>query len=99
MDPAVLHRALASQGAMLDQQQQVQTMQENLDSELSVEHFSLQLSRLVPQQLQEAVSAPGATVVAASPPHSDSYACDLEPFSGSLDRCCGFLLQCRLFFS
>lgn len=29
----------------------------------------------------------------------DSYACDPELFNGDLDKCRGFLLQCRLVFS
>lgn len=28
----------------------------------------------------------------------DCYACDPEPFEEDLDKCQGFLLQCRLFF-
>lgn len=35
----------------------------------------------------------------ASPRQSISYACDPEPFQGDLDKCRGFLLQCRLIFS
>lgn len=42
-------------------------------------------------------AGPAATGTSAGP--RDSYACDPELFNGDLDKCRGFLLQCRLVFS
>lgn len=39
-----------------------------------------------------------AAVVAPTSP-SDAYMCDPEPFDRDIDKCRGFLLQCRLVFS
>lgn len=42
--------------------------------------------------------ASAAAAVAPTSP-SDAYMCDPEPFDGDIDKCRGFLLQCRLVFS
>lgn len=101
MDPADVHRALASQGAMSGQHQQaLQTMQENsVLLKLSVEYHPQQLNHLAPPAAaaaENAVPAPAAAVAMPPHPNSDSYTCDPElsrllPWVSALMQCFFFL--------
>lgn len=91
MDPAEQHPTMATPEVFLSRHKQaIQILLDNM-AELSREMRGLANSR---------TSSPsGAAAAGTSPSHGDSHACDPEPFNGDLDKCRGFLLQCRLIFS
>ncbi|KAK2880214.1 hypothetical protein Q8A73_022912 [Channa argus] len=103
MDPADashLQRAVSSQGAFLGQHDhQMRRIEEVLDRNTQ------QLSQ-VTDTLRVLCSMSASSAEPAPPPQpptaptvSVSYVPPPEPFSGDLDKCRGFLLQCRLVFA
>lgn len=99
MDPAHPNQALSANGAAIGQfhkdiweiRQELSALRQAIEglTQLPVSHDG------APQTKASSV----ADYAVAVAPTCDSYACDPEPFDGNLDRCRGFLLQCRLVFS
>lgn len=85
MDPADTQQAQSAQGATISRHEQsMQTAHQNVSA------FSRSVDALV-QQMSLFPSLGAATHAAAAPaPLGSSYACDLEPFDGHLNRCWGF---------
>lgn len=96
MDPADSQRLLSAQNAALSRHEQsIQIAHQNVTSlAQSVESLVRQMSSL--SASGDATASASATATAAA---GGSYACDPEPFDGDLNRCRGFLLQCRLVFA
>lgn len=90
MDAADTQRALTGQGNLLGQHEHViQILLHNVAAlSQSMQDLSRHMVRLV-----NSLTSPGGDS------QVDSYACDPEPFDGSLDHFRGFLLQCMLVFS
>lgn len=90
MDPADTRRALTGQGNLLGHEQVIQMLLHNMAVlSQSSQHRSRHMVRFV-----NLTASPG--VAAAAGPQANAYACDPEPFDGSLDRCRGFLLHGRV---
>lgn len=91
MDPA--DHAVANQAALLGQHDQLlRTLMENSAvMTYTVAELTQQVTGVTRAALPQAPTATRAGV-------RDFHACDPEPFKGDLDKCRGFLLQCRLVF-
>lgn len=102
LDPADTHRALSSQAAtIVRHEQSIQIAHQNLAA------LAQCVDTLVPQMKLLTSSAafahPVAGAAAALTVPGDLYACDAEPFDGTLEWCRGFfcfvfLRQCLLVF-
>lgn len=92
MDPADIQRALSGQGIAIGSHEQ--SLKYTHEQVASLAHS---VNTLV-QRLDSAIGsgAIGGSQTNAGP---ELYACDPEPYDGDLNKCRGFLLQCRLVFS
>lgn len=90
MDPADQQRTLASQGALLGQQEQsIQLLLDNIAvMARAVSELSQQMARLVISGTSSPPAAGSAATVSSTLP-KDSHACDPEPFDGDLDKWSG----------
>lgn len=95
MDPADMQQALNSQGVLLGSHDQLikALHQDRAEMAKAITELTRQVSCLTSSVPQSGASASGS-----SPPVREAHVCDPEPFHGDLDKCRGFLLQCRLVF-
>ncbi|KAL7401083.1 hypothetical protein ABVT39_022626 [Epinephelus coioides] len=104
-ETANLQKAVSSHGQLLGQHQQhLRALSESSQSMVNqiselTHQVSLLTSLLTPSvsPAQPPQSVPPAAAPTPPPPR-DSYATDPEPFSGQMDKCRGFLLQCAMVF-
>lgn len=90
MDPADQQRTLASQGALLGQQEQsIQLLLDNIAAMAwAVSELLQQMARLGISGTSSPPAAGFAAAVSSTLP-KDSHACDPEPFDGDLDKWSG----------
>lgn len=84
MDAAETPNLLAAQGARLGEHAQILTT------------LTARVQRLESQELATGEPEAGAVGIPSS---LEAYICDPEAFAGDLEKCRGFLLQCRLVFA
>lgn len=100
-----LQRAVSSHGQLLGQHEQhLRALSESSQSMVNqiseLTHQVSLLTSLLTSSVHPAPPPQSVPVAAAPvpPPPRDSHATDPEPFSGQMDKCRGFLLQCAMMF-